>query len=150
MELVTKKEAARRLGVSIDTIERRLQSGELKGQKQPRPQGYTWLIELPENSREANERQASPQEEAVGTQVCICACTGEIHRLDELVAALQSQIATQQKQMEEQLATHQEQLQAKDRQIGELHILLQQAQKALPAPKEDRQSWWHRLWQRQR
>ncbi len=48
MELVTKKEAARRLGVSLDTVERRLHKGELEGHKEPRPQGYIWLIEMPE------------------------------------------------------------------------------------------------------
>jgi hypothetical protein len=29
-----------------------------------------------------------------------------------------------------------------------LHVLLQQAQAALPAPKEDHPSWWQRLWHR--
>jgi hypothetical protein len=48
MDLVTKVEAARRLQLSLDTIERRLRRGELKGHKQPRPGGFTWLIEVPE------------------------------------------------------------------------------------------------------
>jgi hypothetical protein len=38
------------------------------------------------------------------------------------------------------------QLEAKDKQIEQLHVLLQQAQAALPAPRENR-PWW-RLWQR--
>jgi len=48
-ELVTIKEAAARLGVSEDTIKRRLKRGELHGEKQERPQGFTWLIELPDD-----------------------------------------------------------------------------------------------------
>jgi hypothetical protein len=39
-----------------------------------------------------------------------------------------------------------DQIETKDQQIKELHVLLQQAQAALPAPSENR-SWW-RFWQR--
>jgi hypothetical protein len=39
-----------------------------------------------------------------------------------------------------------EQLEAKDKQIEQLHILLQQAQSALPAPRNGR-PWW-RVWRR--
>ena len=54
---------------------------------------------------------------------------GELEALKELVAVLKDQIET------------------KDQQIKELHILLQQAQAALPAPRENR-SWWRRMWRR--
>ena len=40
-----------------------------------------------------------------------------------------------------------EQVEGKDKQIGELHVLLQQAQAALPAPRENHHPWW-RFWQR--
>jgi hypothetical protein len=40
-----------------------------------------------------------------------------------------------------------DQVETKDQQIKELHVLLQQAQAALPSPKEIR-SWWRRLWAR--
>jgi hypothetical protein len=39
-----------------------------------------------------------------------------------------------------------DQLDSKDRQIEQLHVLLQQAQAALPAPRSGR-PWW-RVWQR--
>ncbi len=48
--LVTKKEAAELLGVSVDTIDRRIKRGELKGHKELRPQGLTWLVEVPQGS----------------------------------------------------------------------------------------------------
>jgi len=38
--------AAGHLQVSPATIKRRLQKGTLKGRQVPRPQGYTWLIEV--------------------------------------------------------------------------------------------------------
>jgi transposase-like protein len=53
---------------------------------------------------------------------------GEPEALRELVAVLKDQIET------------------KDQQIKELHVLLQQAQAALPAPRDDR-PWW-RFWPR--
>jgi hypothetical protein len=39
-----------------------------------------------------------------------------------------------------------EELASKNKQIEQLHVLLQQAQAALPAPRDSR-SWW-RFWQR--
>ena len=67
------------------------------------------------------------------------ASKSEAQGWETLVATLKCQIAGQQ----EQLSVKDLQLETKDRQIGELHILLQQAQAALPAPKENRhRSWW--------
>jgi excisionase family DNA binding protein len=40
-------EAARRLGVSQDTIRRRIRRGELPAHQQLTAQGYRWLVELP-------------------------------------------------------------------------------------------------------
>ena len=51
---------------------------------------------------------------------------GEVAALRELVTVLERQVET------------------KDQQINQLHVLLQQSQAALPAPKENR-PWW-RLW----
>jgi hypothetical protein len=53
----------------------------------------------------------------------------ELEALRELVAVLKDQVET------------------KDQQIKELHVLLQQAQAALPAPRGNR-SWWRRVWRR--
>jgi transposase-like protein len=58
------------------------------------------------------------------------AIDGELEALRELVAVLKDQVET------------------KDQQIKELHVLLQQAQTALPAPRDNR-SWWQRLWRRE-
>jgi hypothetical protein len=69
---------------------------------------------------------------------------GELAALRGLVASQKEQLAL----LKSQVLAQQEQLGAKDTQIGQLHVLLQQAQASLPAPKEDRHSWWRRLWQR--
>ena len=48
MGLVSGTEAAKSLRVSEETIKRRLRRGELSGQRQPRPQGYVWMVDIPE------------------------------------------------------------------------------------------------------
>jgi hypothetical protein len=126
---VSIQEAATRLGVSIETIRRRLHKGVLKGRQVPTPQGFVWMVEL------TNEE---PQREIP---------SGGSEPLHELIAVLKAQLEKKDHQLEIQAAAHQEQLGAKDRQIEQLHVLLQQAQAALPAPRDNR-SWWQRLWRR--
>jgi hypothetical protein len=139
MVWVTKKEAAERLGISIDTVDRRLKRGELCGKQQTRPQGFTWLIEVPDETYDQGAGEASPP---LGTPVITPQSTPdktrEVHRLEELVAALKDEVSL----LQHQLDAQQTQLESKDRQIGELHVLLQQA--ALPAPRNNR-PWW-RFW----
>jgi multidrug efflux pump subunit AcrA (membrane-fusion protein) len=94
------------------------------------------MIELPDDVSEDNKNGGD----------------GEGESLSELVAALRSQVEGQQElvdSLQAQVKVQQEELTAKNKQIEQLHILLQQAQSALPAPTENRQSWWRRLWQRQ-
>jgi excisionase family DNA binding protein len=130
MELVSLPEAAQRLGVSVDTVKRRLRRGEMKGQRVPRPQGYTWLIELQDNQPD------SMADSTASSTAELDAATIEVLNLREMLVMAQSQIATQQ-----------EELASKNKQIEQLHVLLQQAQAALPAPRGSR-SWWQRLWRR--
>ena len=46
MERVPIKEAAKRLGVSADTIKRRLKTGELVGHQKSTAPGFVWLVEV--------------------------------------------------------------------------------------------------------
>jgi hypothetical protein len=135
VELVSIGQAVTRLGVSEVTIRRRLRKGELNGHKRQTPQGYVWMVELPADVSEETKSN------------------GEGESLSELVAALRSQVEGQQElvdSLQAQIKAQQEELTAKNRQIEQLHVLLQQAQAALPAPKEDSHSWWCRLWHRNR
>jgi DNA-binding transcriptional MocR family regulator len=141
--MLTMVEAAHRLGVSVDTVKRRIQKGELKGHQQPRPQGFVWLVEMPE---ESNQPGSNPTDTPVDTTVS----TGELRRLEEMVQFLKDELAARDAQLEswkQEAEAHRDQLQAKDRQIEQLHVLLQQAQTALPSPRDNR-SWWQRLWRR--
>src|SRR3954452_18472870 len=47
---VTIREAATILGVSSDTIRRRLRSGTLTGERAETPQGFVWYVDLPDDA----------------------------------------------------------------------------------------------------
>jgi hypothetical protein len=47
IEYVSIQEAAERLGVSADTVRRRVKRGELQGEREKTPQGFVWRVELP-------------------------------------------------------------------------------------------------------
>jgi transposase-like protein len=111
-------EAARHLGVSEHTVRRRVRSGELPGKQVATPQGFTWVVDIPDGLPEP------------------VTSSSEVQALRELVANLQDRINAQGKELE-----------AKNKQIEQLHVLLQQAQAALPAPRENR-PWWRRVWRR--
>jgi excisionase family DNA binding protein len=49
--------------------------------------------------------------------------------------------------LRDRVAAQERELEAKNEQIRQLHILLQQAQAALPPPKGTQRPWW-RFWQR--
>jgi len=111
MEKVSIGEAAQRLGVSTDTIRRRIGKGELTAHQEPTPQGFRWKVELRPNDQPLN---------------------GYDNNLETLVSTLQAQIQAQA-----------DELDARRREVQELHVLLQTAQTALTTPQ--RRPWW-RLW----
>ncbi len=131
MKLVTMGEASQHMGVSVDTIRRRLRRGELCGRHQPTPQGFIWLVELPDqtgvelNSEAANGRPlvATADATARPPSAQAGATGGDIRALRELVDVLRHEIETRDRQLE-----------SKDRQIEQLHGLLQQAQAVPPSP----------------
>jgi hypothetical protein len=123
---VTISKAARLLGLSEKTVRRRVVRGELPGIQEATPQGYIWFVDIPDQPTESETETTS----------------GELQALRELNVALRDHVDAQGRELE----AKNQQIAAKDEQIRELHILLQQAQAALPAPRENR-SWW-RFWKR--
>jgi hypothetical protein len=122
---VTIAEAARILGVPEKTVRRQVRNGELPGTQSDTPQGFRWMVEIPDGEPQQENRSE------------------DYTALRELVSVLREELAVRDRQLE----AKDQQLEAKDRQIGELHVLLQQAQAALPAPRDHR-SWWQRWWRR--
>jgi excisionase family DNA binding protein len=134
MQQVSIDEAARLLGVSQDTIRRRIRNGELKAHQETRPQGYVWRVILP-----AEEPEPEAQNHVGNTYLSselIEALRDTIQRQDDTIAQLRTQLEAKDGQLE-----------TRAREVQELHVLLQQAQAVLPAPRDNR-PWWQRLWRR--
>ena len=126
-------EAAQRMGVSVATVKRKLRKGELKGQREPRPQGFTWMVEIPEVQKQFRTHTRTGESTPISTDATDGA-PKEVRRLEEMVTLLQNELEATREGSRQQLET-------KDRQIEQLHVLLQQA--ALPAPRNNR-PWWRR------
>ena len=126
MERVSIPEAARRLGVTQDTIRRRIRKGELAAYQEPRPQGYVWFVEVPEEELSSEEPPYPDFKEE----------PSEVQLLKEMMELLREELKTKDRQLE-----------AREREVQELHVLLQQFQMALPAAGDNR-SWWYKLWHR--
>lgn len=129
-ETVTIAEAAERLGISQDTVRRRIHRGELQAQQSPTPQGFVWQVEVcgpaeapspPEPERPAPVQEAASTPTAASAGDTSAGPPAEVRRLEQLVDVLQ-----------EELRRRNDELAARTREIGELHVLLQQVQRALP------------------
>ena len=125
MQILTIREAADRLGISENTVRRRLRTGVLRGYQDDPPYGK-WLVELPDEDIEAVQG-AAPAGDGL-TAALVEALRESLRRQDEALEALGVE------------------LESRRREVQELHVLLQQAQAALPSPRNGR-SWW-RWWQR--
>ena len=135
MQEVTIAEAAKCLGMSIDSVRRRIAKNELKARKVPSPHGDIYLVELPDDAVPAPDPAATEEKE------------------DNVVAI---------EAMRKTISILETELEARRREVQELHVLLQQAQKQLPPGKTEdtreeikeetkvRVSWWHRLFSRKK
>jgi len=135
--LVDKAEAARRLGVSIDTVERRLKRGELQGQQEQRGKGWRWLIEV-SGDRAPADAPANNGVAPAPAPVNAPASTTDAPAENGLVVVLQDQIVG----LQDQLRVMNQALSSRDNQIVELITVVRQTQAMLPPP---RRSWWRRL-----
>jgi hypothetical protein len=133
-------DAARCLGISVDTVRRRINAGELKARKARQGQNFTWWVDLPDDLASPRPERSRPTQEettpAQGHQGDGRANVDAAHAqaLLESQAALISTLQTQVQAQQGELA-------AKNQQISELHVLMQQLQAALPAPGAAR-PWW--------
>lgn len=118
MQEITIAQAAERLGVSMDTIRRRISKGEIKARKVPSAHGEMYIIELPEDIAPESSGLAGKAE-----------APGEIEALKKTIAIMETE------------------LESRRREVQELHVLLQQAQAALPQVRRPEQAvpMWRRL-----
>ena len=112
-------DAANALGVSTNTVRRRLTSGLLTGNKV----GNQWLINVPEPDIEPITNKEWAEAEALASGIA-----GDVSR--ELIDQLRADLAN-----------------ASDRiTFLEGHISQIWATQLNPAPKPKKQSWWSRMW----
>lgn len=105
-------EAARLLGVSADTVKRRIAAGQLRSRQEQRPQGYRWLVEVPDEAilepEEAAEEHVESDKRTSET-TALAVYRAEIARLEETVHLMM------------------EELDVRRREVAELHHLLRDA-----------------------
>ncbi len=121
-EMVPIREAALRLGVSPDTVRRRMKAGELRGEKQPTPQGFVWHVELP---ADAPSLEAAAVDALGGDDVELVRLRAQVEGLEALAGELRSE-----------RDAWREQAVRSDDAAAQLRVLVQQAQalaQALPA-----------------
>jgi hypothetical protein len=121
-------DAAHQLGVSPDTVKRRIKRGELPTRKDQTQTGWRWLVYV----------AVVPAAPADGALTASAAPAGvappapapppaDVRRLEQLVASQEATIAEQRVELE-----------ARRREVQELHLLLERAQRlALPVPRDD-------------
>ena len=99
---LTIAEASRQLGVSIHTLKGWLRRGELEGEKRATPQGFVWVVKIPENSYDDHGDRDGVAHGLAGSEPAYNAGSqaAELRRMEELVAALQAQIHSQQEELE--------------------------------------------------
>jgi excisionase family DNA binding protein len=148
----TMREAAARLGVSQDTVRRRVKAGELSSRQDPLPGGrFQWMVEVEEDggadsSKDSNSNLATPTD-------------GEVLALRELVDVLRDQLVVKDRALE----ARDDELRVRAREVQEFHELLRQSQDEkrllLAAPMQQlhdggnaggqppQRPWW-KVWQR--
>jgi len=135
-QAVTIAEAASILGVSRDTVRRRLRSGALTGEQRPGPNGTTWYVTLPTEAVVASI--VDPRAEQPANAQAVDASTvdrllGERDAaLERLIVARDDMIA----ELREERDAWREQATRHEEAARELRILVRNAQelsRALPA-----------------
>jgi hypothetical protein len=124
MQEVTIAEVAKCLGKSTDSIRRRIAKGELKARKVPSPHGEIYLIELPDSATVTSSVSEDKEDNPLAVEA-----------MRKTISILETE------------------LEARRREVQELHVLLQQAQKQLPPGKSEvttgeapkKVSWWRQL-----
>ena len=105
----------------MDTMITRIGNNELKARKVPSSHGEMYIVELPDDTPEAPQANQATKEARPDN-------SAELETLRKMVAILEME------------------LEARRREIQELHVLLQQAQAASsPVTNRPKLSWWRRL-----
>jgi hypothetical protein len=143
--------AAARLGLTVETVRKRLQRGRIKGFKAP---DGTWRVTLDKvDNKQDSPGQAAGQEQDKPGQEQDKPGQGQdkaVQVRDDLVDQLRSENAFLRSQLQTQAQAHNDVLQRRDEEIRRVHVLLQQEQQQVKAltDQRDRRPWWDCLFSR--
>lgn len=141
-EYVSIQDAAQRLGVSPDTIRRRVRSGELEGQQEKTAQGFVWRVKVPMVSAApsvSGENAAGPTGQADGGAQELAHVRAMLEEVRHHRSQLETQLAAQQAELEarrREAEDHDRIVLDLSERLREAHVLLGQAQQALPSRVE--------------
>jgi len=119
---VSISEAARLLGVSVDTVKRRIAADQLRARREVRPQGFRWIVELPADlaprdteSAPSPDTDGAPLDASAGPSIAevetevedaalmTAVLRAEVVRLEEMVGVMASELDKQHRQFAELL-----------------------------------------------
>ena len=121
MATMTIQGAAEFLGVSEITVRRKLKSGQLTGQQEEAPNGRWWVEISEEKSNFGIGKPDTVQRDS----------NPELHDPVQI--------------LKDQVANLQHHLDIREREVGELHVIIQQQALALPPPATLKRKWWDKL-----
>lgn len=124
MATLTIQAAAHRLGIAEITIRRKLRSGQIPGHQED-PPSRRWWVDIPDDQLPS----AGPDD---GTTEAVAE---EGHGFKELIEVLKREVSS--------LHHH---LETREREVRELHVIIQQQALALPSGRVSNKGWWRRMW----
>lgn len=87
---VSMRDAAEAMGCSVDTVRRRIKRGDLPARKETTPQGWRWLVQVPQT---ATQKALESPESAVIPASDPAPMIAEIAALRADIAALRAELA---------------------------------------------------------
>lgn len=122
------EEASRHFGVSSRTIRRWIQKGKLPAQKLSKGEGYVYLVDISGQSPvQMSIQEGRENVSGVGSvsgEFMVSNVSNTLSEKDKLIELLRDEIAE------------------KNRQIGEILLVLRQTQALLPPAQKKRRWWW--------
>ncbi len=128
MATLTIQAAAHRLGIAEITIRRKLRSGQIPGHQED-PPSRRWWVDIPDDQLPSPSPGAGPRD---GTPQAV---TEDGHGFKELIAVLKREVSSMQHHLE-----------TREREVRELHVIIQQQALALPSANVGNRGWWRRMW----